>query len=83
MPNGEKISTIGFGVGNLEYVSDNEIERIFSVGIERGMNFLDTCMSTDTAAYSIAKVIKGKREKLLLQNHFCITFRTGSNTELL
>lgn len=77
MPNGEKISTIGFGVGNLEYVSDNEIERIFSVGIERGMNFLDTCMSTDTAAYPIAKVIKGKREKLLLQNHFCISYPKG------
>lgn len=26
-----KISTIGFGVGNLKYVSDYEIERIFSV----------------------------------------------------
>lgn len=77
MPNGEKISTIGFGVGNLEYVSDNEIEHIFSVGIERGMNFLDTCMSTDTAAYPIAKVIKGKREKLLVQNHFCISYPKG------
>ena len=47
LSDGQKISTIGIGVGNYGYenVSPDGIERIFQTAFDGGVNFFDTCMS--------------------------------------
>ena len=47
LKNGQKISTIGIGVGNYGYanVPLAEIEKIFHTAFDGGVNFFDTCMS--------------------------------------
>ncbi len=48
--NGQKISTIGIGVGNYGYenISCAEVEKIFHTAFDQGVNFLDTCMSVSS-----------------------------------
>ncbi|MBQ7478297.1 MAG: aldo/keto reductase, partial [Selenomonadaceae bacterium] len=79
LPDGTSISTIGIGVGNYAYenVPGEEIERIFSLAFDRGVNFFDTCMSASYPAEAIAKAIKGKRERLVMQNHLCVSYPDG------
>lgn len=66
--NGQKISTIGIGVGNYGYenVAPDEIEKIFRTAFDTGVNFFDTCMSVSYPAEAIAKLIKGKRQNLVI-----------------
>lgn len=83
--NGQKISTIGIGVGNYgyEHVSLDEIEKIFHTAFDKGVNFFDTCMSVSYPAEAIAKSIKSKRENLIMQNHLCVGYPTGEYQHLL
>ncbi len=83
--NGQKISTIGIGVGNYGYenVSCAEIEKIFHTSFDKGVNFFDTCMSVSYPAEAIAKTIKGKRSELVMQNHLCVGYPIGEYKHLL
>lgn len=82
--NGQKISTIGIGVGNYGYenVSLEEIEKIFNTAFEKGVNFFDTCMSVSYPAEAIEKVIRGKCQNLIMQNHLCVDYSTGEYKHL-
>ncbi|MBS6644149.1 MAG: aldo/keto reductase [Clostridiaceae bacterium] len=84
LPNGGKISTIGIGVGNYGYekTSLTEVERIFAVAFERGVNFFDTCMSISYPAETIAKAIQGKRDQRIMQNHLCVGYPNGEYRQL-
>lgn len=83
--NGQKISTIGIGVGNYGYesVSPEEIKRIFETAFEQGVNFFDTCMSVSWPAKTIAEAIRGKRDQLIMQNHLCVSYPEGEYQHLL
>lgn len=80
LPSGDEISTVGIGVGNYGYagVSSAEIEKIFASAMEAGVNFFDTCMSLSAPSESIAKAIRGKRDKLIMQNHLCVCYPDGN-----
>ena len=82
---GQKISTIGIGVGNYGYenVPLSEIEKIFHTAFDKGVNFFDTCMSVSYPATAIAKVIKSNRQNLIMQNHLCVDYSTGAYKHLL
>ena len=83
--NGQKISTIGIGVGNYGYanVSPEEIQNIFSLAFDNGVNFFDTCMSVSWPAAAIAKAVRGKRKQLIMQNHLCVGYPDGEYKHLL
>lgn len=83
--NGQKISTIGIGVGNYGYesVSPEEIKCIFETAFEQGVNFFDTCMSVSWPAKTIVKAIRGKRDRLIMQNHLCVSYPEGEYRHLL
>lgn len=83
--NGQKISTIGVGVGNYGYenVAPEEIRRIFEVAYEQGVNFFDTCMSVSWPAETIARAIQGRREQVVMQNHLCVAYPDGEYRHLL
>lgn len=85
LKNGQKISTLGIGVGNYGYenVSLAEIEKIFRIALDKGVNFFDTCMSVAYPAEAIAKVIRANRQNLIMQNHLCVDYSTGEYQHLL
>ena len=80
LKNGQKISTIGIGVGNYGYanVPLAEIEKIFHTAFDGGVNFFDTCMSASWPAEAVRKVIEGRRDKLIMQNHLCVGYPDGN-----
>ena len=80
LPDGSKISTIGIGVGNYAEakVPPQEIEKIFELAFDRGVNFFDTCMSASNPAQAVAKAISGKRSQLIMQNHLCVSYPDGN-----
>lgn len=83
--NGQKVSTIGIGVGNYGYenVPPDEIGRIFSTAFDHNVNFLDTCMSVEWPAEAVEKAIRGRREQLVMQNHLCVGYPEGEYRHLL
>lgn len=83
--NGQQISVVGVGVGNYGYenISVPEIEGIFGVAFDQGVNFFDTCMSVSWPAEAIAKAIRGKRNQLVMQNHLCVGYPDGEYNHLL
>lgn len=85
LPNGDKISTVGIGVGNYGYarITLSEVRRIFETAFEKGVNFFDTCMPVSYPVEAIAKAIAGKREKLIMQNHLCVGYPRGNYRHLL
>ena len=83
--NGQKISTIGVGVGNYGYaqVAPEEIRRIFETAFDQGVNFFDTCMSVSWPAKTIADTIRGRRGQFIMQNHLCVAYPDGEYRHLL
>lgn len=77
LPGGELVSTIGIGGGYLRESSAEEIEKIISVAMERGVTLIDTVMNDDAAIDPIARALRGKREKMLTQMHFGISYPGG------
>lgn len=80
LPDGSKISTIGIGVGNYASaaVEPKEIEKIFQIAFNHGVNFFDTCMSASAPAQAVARAISGKRQQLIMQNHLCVSYPDGN-----
>ena len=74
---GERVSTIGIGGGYLRESSPKEIERILSTAMDRGITLLDLVMNDDAAMDPIARALRGKREKMLTQMHFGVSYPKG------
>lgn len=77
LPHGEKVSTIGIGAGYLRESSTAEIQRIISTAIERGITLMDTVMNDDMAIAPIAEALRGRRDKMLMQIHFGVSYPNG------
>lgn len=77
-PGNIRVSTLALGAGSLRSAPTEEIERIVATSMERGINFMDTVMSDDIATPSIAKALRGRRDKMLLQIHLGAIYPRGS-----
>lgn len=77
---GEKVSSIGLGTGVLHESPPKEIERIIAYASEQGINLMDTMMSDFTPAESIARALKGRRDKMLTQMHIGVIYPSGRYT---
>lgn len=77
LPNGEKVSTVGIGAGYLRESSGEEIQRIISAAMDRGVTLMDTVMNDDAAIEPIAKALKGKRNQMRMQIHFGVSYPGG------
>ena len=71
---GEQFSTIGIGAGNLKDATNEEVARIISMAMDRGVNLMDTVMNNDEAVPGITAGLKGRRDKMKLQLHLCATY---------
>lgn len=66
---GGKVSTIGIGAGGLSEASPREVDKIIEYGMEQGINFMDTVMYDSSAQPSIAAILGGRRDKMIMQIH--------------
>jgi len=71
------VSEIGFGCTHLPTVDENELKRMFDVGIDAGMNILDVCLAEPEVRDKIGRSIEGRRNKLIIQGHVGMTLEDG------
>lgn len=74
---GEKISVIGLGMGSIHVSSDSEIIDTLHAAIDAGINYLDFVPSEASAFTPYAKVLRGKRDKVMLQVHMGADYSSG------
>lgn len=67
---GEQFGTLGLGLGGIEKVSEEEIEKTVRKAIEFGINFFDLCGGGAKVYAPVGRAIAGQREKVYFQLHF-------------
>ena len=72
-----QVSEIGFGCTHFPTTTQVELNKIFEIGIEAGMNFLDVCISAPEQRDKIGNAIFEHREKLIIQGHIGLTMEDG------
>ena len=75
---GEKISIIGLGMGSIHQASVEETERTVRAAIDAGVNFMDFIPSEAVAFEGYARVLRGQRDKVMLQIHLGADYSSGS-----
>lgn len=75
---GGKVSTIGIGTGSIHEAIPGEIEEMIGYGMERGINLMDTVMSKSIAAEPVARALKGRRDKMVMQMHLGVAYPEGT-----
>lgn len=76
--NGEKVSVIGLGSGELYHSDAGEIERTVAMALDNGINFMDTCTASVDPIVHIARALKGRRHDVMMQVHFCTIYPKGT-----
>lgn len=74
---GEKISTIGLGMGSIHNASESEIVDTLHAAIDAGINYLDFVPSEARAFDAYAKALRGMRDKVMLQVHIGADYSSG------
>jgi uncharacterized protein len=77
---GGKVSTIGLGAGSYQNASDREIEGMLAYAMDQGVNLMDTVMFEDSTAAPVARALKGKRDKMVMQIHIGAIYPDGVYT---
>ena len=67
---GEKICTLGLGMGGIQSAAPDEIEAVIRRAIENGINFFDLCAGGASVYAPFGRAIKGMRDKIFFQLHF-------------
>ena len=67
---GEKISTLGLGMGCMQNTPQGEIQAIITKAIDSGINFFDMCAGGNSVYAPFGRAIKGRRDKIYMQLHF-------------
>ena len=71
------VSEIGLGAEWLERHNEQECRTIIDACEAQGINILDCWMSEPNVRTNIGKVLKGHREKWIIQGHFGSTWQNG------
>lgn len=66
---GEKISTLGLGMGGIQAAPPEEIEAVIRRAMEHGINFFDLCAGGASVYEPFGKAIKGCRGDVIFQLH--------------
>jgi predicted aldo/keto reductase-like oxidoreductase len=77
---GGKVGTLGLGAGSFQSASDREIEGIVACAMDHGVNLMDTVMYEDSTAAPVARALKGRRDKMLMQIHIGAVYPDGVYT---
>lgn len=77
---GGKISTVGLGAGSFQSASDREIEDMIAYAMDHGINLMDTVMYEDSTAAPVARALRGRRDKMVMQIHIGAVYPDGVYT---
>jgi hypothetical protein len=75
---GGKVSTIGIGAGSLHDATAREIEELMCFGFDQGINLMDTVMYDEAATEPIARVLKVRRDRMVMQIHLGAWYPRGT-----
>ena len=67
---GESFSALGLGLGGIEKVSPEEIEKVVRKAISAGINFFDLCGGGAKIYLPVGRALAGQRNKVYFQLHF-------------
>lgn len=74
---GLQVSVIGLGGEWLNGLAEQETKAIFDVALENGINFLDVFMPQAPTRDHIGAALRGRRNKMIIQGHFCTIYKDG------
>jgi len=67
---GEKLSTLGLGMGGIQNAPAEEIEAVIKKAIDNGINFFDLCAGGKSVYEPFGRAIEDDRAKVHFQLHF-------------
>ncbi len=71
LPKGnELINPLGIGLGAIQVLQEDEIEKIINKAIDSGINFFDLCGGGSNVYRPFGKAIKNRRDKVYFELHF-------------
>ena len=71
LPKGnELINPLGIGLGAIQVLNEDEIEKIINKAINCGINFFDLCGGGSNVYRPFGKAIKNRRDKVYFELHF-------------
>lgn len=71
LPKGnELINPLGIGLGAIQVLNEDEIEKIINKAIDCGINFFDLCGGGSNVYRPFGKAIKNRRDKVYFELHF-------------
>lgn len=71
------VGEIGMGCEGFVDKSDDEIKAFLDVMEENGVNCIDLYTSNPQVRKGLARALKGRREKFILQSHICSVWENG------
>ena len=74
---GLQVSEIGLGCEHLETLPYETICSVFDAAFEGGINIADVFMSEPQVRSDIGRVLKGRRQRMILQGHFGAVWKNG------
>ena len=74
---GLKVSEIGFGCTYFRETGEQVLGKMFDYGMERGVNFLDCCLSRPDDRDMVGRLLTGRRDKMIIQGHIGLTVENG------
>ena len=63
------VSEIGLGCTYFSAIDENEMKKMFDKGFDAGMNMLDLCEARPHLRDRVGRLIKGRRDKIIIQGH--------------
>ena len=72
-----KVSEIGMGCEGLIGKSDSQIQEFVDLMDKEGINCIDLYTPNPQVRMGLAKALKGRREKFILQSHLCSIWENG------
>jgi predicted aldo/keto reductase-like oxidoreductase len=70
---GMSASVIGLGAEHMDNKPNETAETLINSALEQGINIMDVFMPGRAVRENIGKVLKGRRDKMLIQGHICST----------
>lgn len=66
---GERINTLGLGMGGMQAASPDEMEAVIAEAISHGINFFDLCAGGASVYAPFGRAIKSCRDRVMFQLH--------------
>lgn len=74
------VSVIGLGGEWLNGLDQKEVKDVLDTAIKNGINLVDVFMPQEEVRTNIGHALKGRREQMIIQGHFCTVYENEQYT---